>query len=234
MAQSGVVRQRGAAEAEIVAARPNVAALAHDARMDAAGVLSHAHAVDLSGPLAPYRARDLDDFVHLACAVYGRQPSVVDVALHAAAAGPVRDWLELAANAFERERLYLVRLTSASGPIPSTPGAAETEAALLAQRHALETLARSERHGCALGAATALVADWQNLRRLFDRAAARVGIEVPACALPDADSITAVLTLAADGVAAERAIRFGAEQLLLQHRSLFDLLEARSEAREEY
>jgi hypothetical protein len=35
-------------------------------------------------------------------------------------------------------------------------------------------------------------------------------------------------------MAAERAIRFGAEQLLLQQRALFDLLEARSEAREDY
>ncbi len=31
-------------------------------------------------------------------------------------------------RAFERERLFLVRLTSAVGPLPSTPGAAETEA----------------------------------------------------------------------------------------------------------
>ena len=78
-------------------------------------------------------------------------------------------------EAFERERLYLVRLTSAVGPLPSTPGAAETEASLVAARHALETLAMSERNGCALGAATALVGDWWPIRRLLDRAAARVG-----------------------------------------------------------
>lgn len=223
MAQPGLARQEGSAVAE-----------AHAARLNAAGVAVHLHAADLAGPLAPYRARDLDDFVHLACALYGRQPSFIDLALVAAPAGPVRQWLEQAANAFERERLYLVRLTSASGPIPSTPGAAETEAALLAQRHALETLARSERQGCALGAAAALVADWQGLRPLLDKAAARVGIDVPACALPDEASTAAVLEQAATGLAAERAIRFGAEQLLLQHRALFDLLEARSEAREDY
>lgn len=223
MAQSGVARQQACAAAD-----------AHAARLSAAGARVHAHAADLSGPLASYRARDLDDFVHLLCAIYGRQPSFIDLALLAEASGPVRDWLESAANAFERERLYLVRLTSASGPIPSTPGAAETEAALLSQRHALETLARSERLGCALGAATALVADWQELRPLLDKAAARVGVEVPACALPDPRSVADVLGLAASSAAAERAIRFGSEQLLLQHRALFDLLEARSEAREEY
>jgi hypothetical protein len=224
MAQTGVARQEGSAVAE-----------AHAARLEAAGALTHAHAVDLAGLLAPYRARDVDDFVHLLCALYGRQPSFIDLALVAAPSGPARLWLERAANAFERERLYLVRLTAASGPVPSTPGAAETEAALLAQRHALETLARSERQGCALGAATALVADWQGLRPLLDKAATRFGIEVPACALPEAESVADVLrAVAAAGPSAERAIRFGAEQLLLQHRALFDLLEARSEAREDY
>lgn len=213
----------------------STAAQAHGLRLDAAGTQSHAHAADLAGPLAPYRARDIDDFVHLLCAVYGRQPSTIDLALHSASTAPERRWLEQAANAFERERLYLMRLSAASGPIPSTPGAAETEAALLAQRHALETLVRSERRGCALGTATALVGDWHGLRPLLDKAAQRLGVEIPANALPDQDSCAEMLTSAAQtGVAAERAIRFGAEQLLLQHRALFDLLEARSEAREGY
>lgn len=223
MVQSGVARQASSAVAD-----------AHAARLAAAGSETHAHLQDLTGPLAPYRARDLDDFVHLLCAVYGNQPTVVELALGTAPAAPVRAWLEATASAFERERLYLVRLTSAGGPIPSTPGAAETEAALLAQRHALETLARSERSGCALGAATALVGDWASLRPLLDKVAVRVGVEVPACALPGQVAIAQVLETAADGVATERAIRFGAEQLLLQQRALFDLLEARSEAREDY
>jgi hypothetical protein len=223
MVQSEVVRQTGSAVAE-----------AHAARLGAAGSATHAHAAVLAGPLAPCRARDLDDFVHLLCSVYGRQPTVVELALGSAPPEPVRAWLERAASAFERERLYLVRLTSAAGPIPSTPGAAETEAALHAQRHALETLARSERTGCALGAATALVADWAALRPLLDRVALRVGVDVPPCTLPNAASIAEVLGAGAGSLAAERAIRFGAEQLLLQQRALFDLLEARSEARTDF
>jgi len=224
MAKSIMVERSGSAAAE-----------AHAARLEAAGTASHAHAADLAAPLAPYRARDLDDFVHLLCAVYGRQPSVIELALGAAPPATERRWLEQAATAFERERLYLVRLSSATGPMPSTPGAAETESAMLAQRHALETLARSERRGCALGTATALVGDWRGLRPLLDKAALRVGIEVPPCALDDQDGIAQVIESAASsGVAADRAIRFGAEQLLLQHRALFDLLEARSEAREDY
>lgn len=223
MAQAAIARQENMAVAD-----------AHAARLRAVGALSHAHAADLAGQLPPYRARDLDDFVHLLSTVYGRQPSVVELALLSPAVAAERGWLEEAADGFERERLYLVRLTSASGPVPSTPGAAETEAALLAQRHALETLAGSERQGCALGTVSALVGDWWELRPLLDKTALRVGVEVPICALPDEASIAAALSLAASSLAAERAIRFGAEQLLLQHRALFDLLEARSEAREEY
>jgi hypothetical protein len=139
-----------------------------------------------------------------------------------------------ASDAFERERLFLVQLTSAVGPIPSTPGAAETEAALLAQRNAIEILALSERRGCALGAATALVGDWVPLRRLLDRAASRAGIHCPATSLPDQDSVSWVIGAGCDTPASERALGFGAEQLLLQHRGLFNLLEARAEARAEY
>jgi len=128
----------------------------------------------------------------------------------------------------------LVRLTSAVGPLPSTPGAAETEASLVAARHALETLALSERKGCALGAATALVGDWWPIRRLLDRAAARAGLQCPAPSLPDEASIVDVIGLSSDGPSSERALAFGSEQLLLQHRALFDLLEARASARGDY
>ena len=144
--------------------------------------------------------------------------------------GPA-SWLGRAADAFERERLYLVRLTSAVGPIPSTPGAAETESALVAQRHALEILAKSERSGCALGAATALVSDWWPIRRLLDRAAARVGIECPAPSLPDEASILEVIDAGLRQCRKRARPGFGGEQLLLQHRGLLDLLEARAAAR---
>ncbi|QDP18509.1 hypothetical protein FMM02_00165 [Sphingomonas xanthus] len=143
----------------------------------------------------------------------------------------MRDWLREASDAYERERLYIVRLTAAVGPLPSTPGASETEATLVSQRHAIETLAKSERRGCALGAATALMADWPAIRTLLDRVADRVGMLKPAMTLPDPDSIIRVINAGTDGPASERALGFGGEQLLLQNRGLFDLLEARAQAR---
>ena len=207
---------------------------AHLARVGAEGSSRHRHLNALLEASGLNSARDLADAVHLLCSLHGRHPSLVDVAYRNAAQGPAREWLARAAEGFERERLYLVRLTSAVGPIPSTPGAAETEASLNSQRNALEILAASERRGCPLGAAAALVGDWWPVRRLLDRAASRAGIDAPAPALPDEASIVAVIEAASETPASERALAFGAEQLLLQHRGLFDLLEARSEARRDY
>lgn len=191
----------------------------------------HPHLTGLLEANGSAATRDLADAVHLLCNLHGRHPGLIDLAYANAHLGPSGDWLTEASAQFERERLYLVRLTAAVGPLPSTPGAGETENAIQAQRHAVETLARSERRGCALGAATALVADWTAIRPMLDRAAARVGFECPPLSLPGKDSIARVIEASLDGPAAERALSFGAEQLLLQHRALFDLLEARASAR---
>ena len=96
----------------------------------------------------------------------------------------------------------------------------------------METLACSEREGCSLGAATALVGDWPVIRAIFNRAAERAGIEIPAPTLPSESECADILDTAIQGVAAQRALAFGSEQLLLQHRGLLDLLEARATARD--
>lgn len=203
------------------------------ARVAETGCARHPHLQALVEGSGVNSGRDLADAIHLLCGLHGRPPAMVEAAIDRSE-GVAREWLERAADAFERERLFLVQLTSAVGPIPSTPGAAETEAALLAQRNAIEILAKSERRGCALGAATALVGDWWPLRRLLDRAATRAGIDCPPPSLPDEDSIVDVIGRGCDTAASERALAFGTEQLLLQHRGLLDLLEARAEARSEY
>lgn len=207
---------------------------AHLARVAANGSSRHRHLTAILEASSLNPVRDLADAVHLLCGLHGSHPSLIELAHDRAEAGPARDWLAHAADGFERERLFLVRLTSAVGPLPSTPGAAETEATMNAQRNALEILATSERRGCALGAAATLIGDWWPIRRLLDRAAARAGIDSPAPALPDEASVVATIDAASDTPASERALGFGGEQLLLQHRGLFDLLEARSEARKDY
>lgn len=179
-------------------------------------------------------ARNLADAIHFLCALHGRAPGIVDLAaVRTVDAGP-RAWLGQAADAMAAERRYLTRLSVGVGAIPSTPGGATSETAILAQRGALATLASSDRRGCALGAALAFAADWASIRRILDAAATRLGIEAPAASFGDLESLRAVADEAGEAPAVRRALLFGAEQLALQHRGLWDLLEARALARREY
>ncbi len=178
--------------------------------------------------------RDLSDAAHHICMLHGRHPGVVDHALRHARLGIERDWLEAAADAFVIERAFVVRTVAAAGPLPSTPGHAETEAALAAQRHALDMLAQSDRAGCATGASIALVMDWAVIREALDAAAARLGLESPSSQLPLAEETVTILDALLREAPLERAMLFGAQQLFAQHRGLWDLLEARASARDKH
>lgn len=176
-------------------------------------------------------ARALADAVHFLCVLHGRYPGAVDHAAARTADPAARRWLTEASYAFAGERAYLARLAVAAGPVPSTPGAGDSDSAVLAQRHAVELLAQSERNGCALGAAMAVVLDWRGVRVVLDSAAARFGLETPPCAVPAPDAVEAVAERFAATPPVQRALLFGAEQILLQHSGLWDLLEARHQAR---
>lgn len=183
----------------------------------------------LKGPQA---GRNLSDLVHFLCTLHGRYPGVIDQAANRAVEPDVRGWFAGATLAFASERSFLARLAVAAGPLPSTRGAGDNQAAVLGQRHALEMLAQSERNGCALGAALALAADWAAIRTALDVAGHRLGVDVPVYSLDGAEGIRAI----ADSIpsaAVERALIFGAEQIIVQHYGLWDLLEARQQARDD-
>lgn len=200
------------------------ALVAHD------GCAHEPHATGLLSPGA--LIRDLADAAHCLCLLHGRHPGVIDMASARSSAPAVAaEWLDASVAAFADERQNLVRLVAAVGPLPSTPGQAETEAAIAGQRHALDMLAGSDRAGCAIGAALALVLDWATIRDLLDAAAARIGVELPAPTLPARRESAAVVAALAGGPAFERAMLFGAQQLLAQHHALWQLLEARAAAR---
>ena len=120
----------------------------------------------------------------------------------------------------------------AAGPVPSTPGETETMAAIAAQRHALDTIALSDRFGCALGAVAALLLDWQAVRGVLDMAAERMALTPAPCSLPDEAQTAAVLAVLPDMPRLDRTLTFGARQFLIQHRCLWDVLEVRAGARE--
>lgn len=182
---------------------------------------------------APFAMRNLADASHFLCILHGRYPGVIDMAgeriIHAAA----REWIYRAADGFATERAYLTRLVVAAGPLPSTLGQAQSEAAVATQTHALATLARSDRNGTALGASLALVLDWRAIRPILDAAADRFGVQQPPVDLPGTAETVATAVAAAEMPGIERAVAFGAQQLLAQHRGLWDLLETREMARRE-
>jgi hypothetical protein len=211
--------------------QPEAIARAQVQRVAANGSEADSHLARLLEQNGPRCGSDLADAVHLLCALHGHHPGLIAIAAaNHCTSDSEREWLSDAVRGFEDERAFLLRLTAAVGPIPGTPGAAETESSLAAMRHALDTLGHSERSGCALGAACALVADWGPVRRVLDRAAARCTVQPPKESLP-VGSLLQVIGEAARSPAAARALAFGSEQMLLQHRALFALLEARSEAR---
>lgn len=181
-----------------------------------------------------HATRNLADAAHYLCVLHGRHPGVIDLAATKTVHAAARGWLIDAADGFARERSYLTRITVAAGPIPSTPGQAECEATVMGQRHALEMLAQSDRIGCALGAAIALIMDWRAIRRVLDAAAERLGIPAQPARLPDERETRTVAMTVAETAAIERALGFGAQQILAQHRGLWSVLEARHAARGEF
>ena len=195
------------------------------------GTATHAYFASESLQRGHDSARNLADTIHFLSALHGRHPGIVDLAATRTVEPGGRAWLAGAAEAVADERLYLARLSVAAGPIPSTPGGTGSETAILAQRAALATLAQSDRRGCALGAALAFAADWLAIRSILDVAAGRLGVDPRPCTLGTPE----VLREVADGAApCERALLFGGQQLALQHRALWDLLEARHQARHDY
>ena len=196
------------------------------------GSASHPYAAsaDLIG--GPASARNLADAIHFLCALHGRYPGGIALVAARCVEQDARAWLAEASDAFAAERAYLAKLAVQAGPVPATPGAG-SEAAVAMQRNAVLTLAQSERRGCAVGAALSLAGDWAAIRQVLDAAAQRLSIDLP---LPwtagSPERIGEVAETLGEQPALRRAMLFGAEQIAIQHRGMWDLLAARAAARE--
>ncbi len=199
------------------------------AMVAADGTASAPHARALMQQTATLR--DIADAVHALCVIHGAFPGIVEHARTANVDPLACDWLDHAAVAISGERALLVRLTAAVGPLPSTPGQAASQAAILTQRNALEMLARSTRAGCATGTALAFVLDWAAVRGVLDGCARRMALPAGAPFAEIATQAIAMLRAVEASTSVERAMAFGAQQMLAQHRGLWQLLEARAVAR---
>ncbi len=196
---------------------------------DGTGAHPHVRAGALSS--GPDAMRNLADAVHFLCLLHGRYPGVIDNAARKAVDPASRQWMDEAADAFAQERAFLSKVAAAVGPMPSTQGQAQCESAVAAQRKAIDMLAESDRHGCAVGAAIALTLDWRTIRVLLDISAQRLDMTPPTCTLPDLPGTARLAGTVADSPAVERAMVFGAQQLITQHSGLWDLMAARAASR---
>jgi hypothetical protein len=202
--------------------------------VEAEGSGAHAYVSSAELNSGKFATRNLADAVHYLCTLHGRYPGMIDHASQRTAHDGARKWMLQAVDGFAAERSTLARLVVAVGPLPSTPGQAESESAVNAQRHALEMLAQSDREGCAVGAALTLVLDWKAVRGALDTIANRLGVIIADSALPTRGETLTAADMVGESPAIERAMVFGAQQILGQHRGLWDLLEARQLARGEY
>lgn len=213
------------AQPDAMPSRSLEAALAQGASRD------HSYVVTLLGKAKPVRAIDLADVAHYLCLLHGRYPGLIDYAATRSADPSVGKWLSQACDAFVGERALLTRLTVAAGPITSTPGQDRCTPAIISLRGALNALSQSDRQGCAVGAAFALVLDWVAVRQVLDLIAARTGLEVRVSTLPTAEDTSLLAAELSMDTPISRAIGFGASQMLQQHRLFWDMLAERADLR---
>lgn len=199
----------------------------------AEGTAAHPYTHSFELNAAPVATRNLADALHLLSMLHCVPPGLVELAAERNILSQADTWYAAAADGFAAERQFLTRLIVIAGPVPSTPGEAETMAAMHNQRHALDTIALSDRFGCPIGAVVALLLDWQAVRAVLEMAAERMGLPAPASTLPDERATSTLLAhLPTEIPRLDRTLAFGARQFLIQHRCLWDLLEARASARE--
>jgi hypothetical protein len=172
----------------------------------------------------------LCDIAHFMAISHGRHPGVVDHAADKMADPDARAWVVQATEGFAKERNLLNQMIVAAGPIHRHADQDKVTALLAAQARSFQLLATSERKGCAAGAAIAFVLDWQMTRPLLEKTAIALGVEAPVSALPsETDSINLANALTASPIL-ERAMSFGASQILAQQSGLWKLVAARHQA----
>jgi hypothetical protein len=202
-----------------------------DALVTQEGTAAHSYVASRKLVDGRHATRNLADAVHFFTILHGRHPGLVDHASSRAVEADERAWLATATEAFGRERAYLTTLSSSAGPLPSTAGQQQCEATVLAQSHAVAMLGKSERVGCALGAALVMALDWRAIRSVLDAAAARLDVRSRPASLPDLHETMALIGARQGNASVERAMLFGAQQMLAQHRGLWDLLATRESVR---
>ncbi|MGJ3626336.1 DUF6975 family protein [Sphingomonas sp. MMS24-JH45] len=195
---------------------------------DGSGRADHVRA--LLSPPAPLR--DLSDAVHALCVLHGIFPGFVDQTRSACTETQLTPWLDVAAATIAQERALLsFARPPPSGRCPPRPARRRRRAPSwhCGTRSACSPgrIARAVRPGRLI----AFVLDWQAIRGVLDIAASRHATRSDQGFDPLMRRTHALLHRYDPAVGQVRAMMFGAQQLLAQHRGLWHLLEARASAR---
>ena len=214
------------AAGSVADSRSFAAAVIGALRDSGAGGSRHLRALSEGSVARPLQA--VADTAHFLVILHGQLPSVLEIA-RLNADEPAASWLRSAGVAFDQDRRWMAGLAAMTGGALDLHGLSTAEQVVRDQRDAMLTLAKSNRMGCALGAAVTLVLDWQAVRSRLPRAAQHLGYdrhERLSDPWPEDGALDA-LACHADDVRVRRAIEFAALQLASLHAQLFDLLEAR-------
>lgn len=189
-----------------------------------------AYGTDLRSAVKISRPALKADIAHFLNVTHGRHPGIVDHAATKIIEQEARDWLVQSIDAFALERKFLNQLTVAAGPVHRHVGQDRVNTVVEGQSRSITMLATSDRKGTAAGAAVAFVLDWQATRPLLDRVAISLGIEAPACTLPDQRISLSLISDLASSATIQRAMLFGCAQMLAQQKGLWQLISARHQA----
>ena len=178
------------------------------------------------------QASDVGDIAYFLCVLHGSYPGVVDYTSDKVANEDTHTWLVNAMNGFSAERSFLTKLTVAAGPITGVGQYDQSEVTVHNQRKALQILSQSDRGGCAIGASIAVILDWHSIRPVLDSIALKLGIKPQSLLLPSIEKTQELYDFLISSALIKRATNFGIDQILSQHRGLWELLEARHNTRE--
>lgn len=180
---------------------------------------------------ADFDIPDVADLAHALTVTHGGLPNIFDLASLRSDAQSLRNHLVTCSNSFQDWRRFLSALTSKAGPAPSLTDDAAHMVSLVQTKQGIQLLGESERKGCAIGAAFAMLNDWQIVLPESFKFAARLDI-VEGIALPPRTSAIIEEMECLEPSAAElRAMSFGADQFYQLNDAFFRHLEARRKAR---
>lgn len=185
----------------------------------------------LRSDISNFIGSDLADIAHYLCILHGRYPGVLDHLADRYIGTSHYDLLAHLAQQFTSERALLTNMTVAAGPITSLTGEDSSGTAIEQMRSAIDLLARSDRHGCTLGAAAALFSDWLIWRPALDAMMPRLNLRPPFFEIADEFEKLCAIIAEKDDPREMRAILFGMDQLYHQHDQFWLLLERRQRLR---